>query len=279
MDLDKLHMAAQRPPLYEKGDAIMWTDEYISEQLLKLHLDPDVDSASRSRRSIERTLEFILSFCGDGPMDVLDLGCGHCIYLERLAVQGHTCTGMDFSKNSIEHARESGREKGLDIRYIHQDYLELDFTDQFDLLMLIYTDFGVLLPEERDRLLVRIKRALRPGGIFIFDVLNDRNLGQKFQETQTLSHEFGGFWKPTPYMELASGYHYPEHRVFLKQHAILDENEQISTYRFWTHYFNTEEVYALLKAQGFKAIEHSDRVLPANDIWDGRNVTFYKSQK
>ena len=279
MDLDKLHMAAQRPALYEKGDAVMWTDEYISRQLLKLHLDPDVDSASRSRQSIERTLEFILSFCGDGKLNVLDLGCGPGIYLERLAELGHACAGMDFSENSIEHARQQAREKGLDIRYIHQDYLELDLRDQFDLIILIYTDLGVLLPEERDHLLGRIHKALRPGGIFIFDVLNDRNLDQKFKETQTLSHEFEGFWKPAPYMELASGYHYPEHRVFLKQHTILDEQEQITTYRFWTHYFSTEDMYALLKAQGFKAIEHSDRVLPANDIWDGKNVTFYKSQK
>lgn len=279
MDLDKLHMAARRPALYEKGDAVMWTDEYISRQLLKLHLDPDVDSASRSRQSIERTLKFILSFCRDAKLAVLDLGCGPGIYMERLAELGHACTGMDFSKNSIEYARGQAREKGLDITYIHQDYLELDFTDQFDLLILIYTDIGVLLPDERDLLLGRIHRALKPGGIFVFDVLNDRNLDQKFQETQTLSHEFGGLWKPTPYMELASGYHYPEHRVFLKQHSILDEKEQISTYRFWTHYFRTEEVYPMLKAQGFKAIEHSDRVLPANDIWDGKNVTFYKSQK
>mgnify|MGYP001812330626 CR=1 FL=1 len=256
----------------------MWTDEHISGELLKLHLDPDVDSASRSKRSIERTMEFILSFCGDGPMSVLDLGCGPGIYLEKFAALGHLCTGIDFSKNSLEYASRQAREKGLQIRYIHKNYLELDFSDQFDLVVLIYTDFGVLLPEERVRLLGLIRRALKPGGIFIFDVLNERNLDQKFRETQVLSHQPGGFWKPSPYMELASGYHYPDHKVFLRQHSILDEEDQIRTYRFWTHYFSAEDVIALLTTQGFKTIEHSHSVLPANDIWDGKNVTFYTSQ-
>jgi 2-polyprenyl-3-methyl-5-hydroxy-6-metoxy-1,4-benzoquinol methylase len=110
MDLDKLHMAAQRPPLYEKGDSIMWTDEHISKKLLELHLDPDVDSASRSQQSIDRTLEFILSYCSKDPIRILDLGCGPGIYLERLSGMGHHCTGMDFSKNSISYARKRAME-------------------------------------------------------------------------------------------------------------------------------------------------------------------------
>jgi SAM-dependent methyltransferase len=272
-------MAAKRPVLYEKGDSIMWTDAHISKKLLELHLDPDVDSASRSQESIQRTLELILSFCSEDPIRILDLGCGPGLYLERLAGLGHHCTGMDFSQNSISYARGQAKDKGLEIQYIHQDYLKLDMKDQFDLVLLIYTDIGVLLPQERDSLLERIRRALKPGGIFIFDVLNDRNLNEKFAEMQTWSYEFSGFWKASPYLELASGFHYPEHRVFLKQHTILDESEQIRNYRFWTHYFNRDDVLGMLGSSGFRKTNHFENVLPANDIWDGENVTFYKTQK
>ena len=279
MDIDKLHIAAQRPALYEKGDSIIWTDEHISKKLLELHLNPNVDSASRSLESIDLTMEFLLSFCKESPMTILDLGCGPGIYLEKLARLGHHCTGIDFSKNSISYAREQANEKGLDIRYINQNYLELDFEDQFDLVILIYTDLGVLLPEEREGLLDKIYRALKHRGIFIFDLLNERNLEEKFQETQTWTHEFSGFWKPTPYLELASGFHYPENKVFLKQHTILDESEQIRNYRFWAHYFNAEDVRAMLSDRGFVQTGHFENILPAKDIWDGENVTFYKAQK
>ncbi len=279
MDLDKLHSAAQKPELYEKGDSIIWTDEHISRKLLELHLNPEVDSASRSLESIHQTHVFIESFCQKSPMSILDLGCGPGLYLEKLAESGHTCTGMDFSESSIRYAEDQAREKGLNIVYLHQDYLELDFENQFDLILLIYTDLGVLLPDERAGLLDRIHRALKPGGSFIFDVLNDRNKKQKFQETQTWSYEFGGFWKPTPYLELASGFHYPEARVFLKQHTIIDEEDRIQNYRFWTHYFTTEDMFDILSSRSFVMTEHFNKVLPAKDIWDGENVTFYKTQK
>lgn len=279
MDLNRLNIAAQKPELYEKGDSIIWTDPYISRKLLELHLDPDIDSASRMQESIDRTIEYILKFCIKPSMNILDLGCGPGLYLESLAALGHICTGLDFSSNSISYAVNQAKEKGLGISYICQDYLELDFKDKFDLIILIYTDIGVLLPEERDGLLDRIYRALRPDGVFIFDVLNDKNVEQKFHEHQTWSFEFSGFWNSSPYLELANGFLYPEHRVFLKQHTLIDKSNSIRTYRFWTHYFSTDEIRSILSSRGFRQTELKENVLPSKDIWDGENVTFYITRK
>ena len=279
MDIDKLHRAAQKPKVYETGDSSIWTDEHISKKLLELHLNPDIDSASRTLESINKTIEFISAFCGDTPKNILDLGCGPGIYLEKLADLGHNCTGLDFSKNSISYAVNQAKEKRLGISYICQNYLDLEFENQFDLIILIYTDLGVLLPEEREGLLDRIHRALKPGGMFIFDVLNDRNIEQKFQENQSWSFEFSGFWKPAPYLELANGFHYPDEKVFLKQHTVIDESDKIRSYRFWTHYFTPNDMIEMLSSRGFIQTESFDNILPAKNIWDGENVTFYKTQK
>jgi len=279
MDLDKLYLASQRPEIYEKGDAVMWTDEHISGKLLDIHLNPALNSASRMPESINSTLDFILSYCSDAPISILDLGCGPGLYLERLAGSGHICTGIDFSRNSIAYAEKEAKKKNLNIRYLCQDYLELDFENHFDLIILIYTDLGVLLPDERLGLLDKIHRALKPGGMFIFDVLNQKNMEQKFQENQTWSFEFGGFWLPEPYLELASGFHYPEAQVFLMQHTIIDEADRIRNYRFWTHYFSRDDMVKMLSSRGFKLTESFENILPSNDIWDGENVSFYKTQK
>ena len=279
MDLEKLNTAAQKPKLYEKGDSIIWTDDHISKKLLELHLNPEIDSASRMPDSIDKTIEFILASCKDSPMSILDLGCGPGLYLAKLAELGHECTGIDYSKNSISYAENQAMDKGLRINYIYQDYLKLDFEDQFDLILLIYTDLGVLIPEEREVLLNKIYRALKPNGIFIFDVLNDRNIEEKFQEHQTWTFEFSGFWKPIPYLELANGFHYADDKVFLKQHTIIDESDRIQNYRFWTHYFNTDDIIEMLSFRGFILTEYFENILPAKDVWDGENVTFYKTQK
>jgi len=279
MDIDKLHQAAQRPPLYEKGDAEMWTDAYISGKLLDIHLNPEIDSASRTPGNVERTLKLIRDFCRKPVMNILDLGCGPGIYLEQLAGLGHRCTGVDFSENSIAYATRQANGKGLDITYLCQNYLDLDFENQFDLILLIYTDLGVLLPRERSRLLRIIHRALRLEGIFIFDVVNERNGDRKFREDSTWTYNATGFWRKEPYMEVASSFHYPEARVYLRQHTIMDESDTIRNYRFWMHYFSAGEMEQILRDHGFSSPREYNRVLQARDEWSGENISFFKAEK
>ena len=279
MNFNDLFKAIKKPELYEPGDAIMWTDDYISRQLLKFHLDPEIDAASRKPQSIENTLKFILKFCQKPGMQVLDLGCGPGIYTERLALKGLHVTGIDFSENSIRYAEQKASEKKLDIRYLCQNYLELSYENHFDLIILIFTDFGVLIPEERDKLLSLVYQALKPGGTFIFDVLNDRNVDQKFQDHRSCQVEKGGFWMNSPYLELIHGIHYHDERVFLKQHTIIDENETCRTYRFWIHYYNAKDLIHILREKGFNNIETDENVLPQSDLWNGENVTFYTMKK
>ncbi|MCK5029497.1 MAG: class I SAM-dependent methyltransferase [Bacteroidales bacterium] len=153
MNIKKLSKVIKQPEIYEKGDSVMWTDNHISKKLLEIHLNPEIDAASRTSRSIDKTIEFIEKYCKKSTMNILDLGCGPGIYTEQFAKKGHNVTGVDFSENSITYAKNQAEVKNLDIDYFCMDYLELNYENQFDLVILIYTDFGVLLPNERKRLL------------------------------------------------------------------------------------------------------------------------------
>jgi len=279
MNLKELEICSKKPPLYEKGNSIMWTDEYISKQLLEIHLNPDLDLASRSQQSIDSTVEFILKSCGTTSLNILDLGCGPGLYAERLAEAGHRVTGVDFSDTSIEYASNQARTKNLDINYVCKDYLTLDYKDLFDMVLLVYTDFGVLIPSEREKLLSIIHAALKLNGTFLFDVINDKHLEQKFQEHHTWTIESGGFWNDSTYLALMNGFHYAKEKVFLQQHIIVDQTEKIRTYRFWTHYFEHADITKTLGNNGFTNIESFNNILPHTDIWNGDNITFYKSVK
>jgi len=279
MDFRLLNKSAVKPPLYEPGDALMWTDPYISQQLLKIHLDPDIDAASRKPISVKKILEFIYNFCDKSGMHILDLGCGPGIYTEKLAAKGHHVTGIDFSENSIAYAKENTNRNKLNIEYVCQDYLKLNYVKNFDLIMMIYTDFGVLVPDDRIRLLKAIFKALKPGGLLVFDVLNDRNLDAKFPEQQSWNVSEGGFWRKESYLELVNGFHYEEEQVYLKQHTIIDQAESCTKYRFWAHYFNSSTLVPILSDHGFENIELYNNVLPESDIWNGENVTFCKMNK
>ncbi len=279
MDFNELIKASTKPTLYEPGDALMWADRYISKQLLKIHMDPNIDAASRKPESIKKTLEFIYDLCEKSGMNILDLGCGPGIYTQDIAAKGHYVTGMDFSENSIAYAKNQANRNKLRIEYVCKNYLMLDYLEKFDLIMMIYTDFGVLIPDDRKRLLQNVFHALKPGGIFIFDVLNDKNLDVKFPEQQSWDVSNGGFWRESPYLELVNGFRYNKENVYLKQHSIIDQSGSCTKYRFWIHYFNSGTLIPMLSDHGFENIELYNNVLSESDIWNGENVTFCKMNK
>ncbi len=65
----------------------------------------------------------------------------------------------------------------------------------------------------------------------------------------------------------------------LKQHTIIDETDIINTYRFWIHYFNTEEINQILIDNGFINTVKFENILPDINVWSGENATFYKTEK
>ncbi len=272
--------ASARPAIYEKSTSFMWTDRHISKQLLNTHLNPDIDLASRKQESIEKTVDWILNTQKDkGKLNILDLGCGPGLYAELLAKQGHSITGVDISETSINYAKQSAKEKGLDITYINASYLELEFQpEQYDLILLIYTDFGALTSSEQRYLLKQIYLTLKKSGTYIFDVLKDNNLESKVTPN-TWEASNGGFWKPTPYLMLSQSFLYETEKVVLFQHIVIDENEKAEIYRFWTHFFNKIDIKQKLTGQGFTNFCFNDHVLSNEGQWNGDNVLFTIAEK
>ena len=279
MNFERIKKLSTKPDLYDKGTAEMWTDPYISEKLLELHINPDHDIASRSSAKVKLTTDLILEQAGKPNMHILDLGCGPGLYAEILAQKGHTVTGIDFSQNSIRYATQQAKQKQLNIQYLYKNYLELNFDGQFDLAIMIYLDFCALLPEDRDKVLQNVYRALKPGGLFICDVVNERNIEKKILPT-SWDVERGGFWKSTPYIALNKGYHYPEVRVMANHHVVIGEDDMVDSYIFWSHYFSSDNLIPIFKSGGFGNIRFFDNVLPeADDFWNGENITFYIVRK
>lgn len=277
MNIELIRKLARKPDLYEKGTSVMWTDPYIAKQLLNLHINPDCDIASRSRNKIEITIEWILEKTDKQKLKILDLGCGPGLYAELLTQKGHQVTGIDFSENSIQYAIKQAQEKQLNIEYIRGNYLDIDFKEQYDLIILIYADFCVLIPDERKIVLDNICRALKKDGLFIFDVVNQKNIDKKLA-VQSWDIQNSGFWRNIPYIVLSNGYHYPEAKALATHHIVVDDNKAES-YIFWINYYEENDLVPVLFSRGFYSIKSYENVLPGNDCWDGENITFYVAKK
>ncbi|MDX1358880.1 MAG: class I SAM-dependent methyltransferase, partial [Clostridia bacterium] len=127
LDFEKLIELSKKPDIFTPGDSFLWTDPHIAGQMLKTHLDPSTDSASRKPETIDDTVEFCIRRLGlKAGNSVLDAGCGPGLYCERFVKKGLEVSGLDISSNSIAYARRHASENGLDIKYICGNYLDMD---------------------------------------------------------------------------------------------------------------------------------------------------------
>lgn len=248
-----LSRAAVRPALYEPGEPKFWDDPHISKSMLKAHLDPNHDAASRRPEAIDAIVKNLLDIGVVEPgMKVLDLGCGPGLYAERFARAGAHVTGVDISSRSIDYARKSAEEAGLEIDYRCMDFLDIDFAGEFDVVMQIYGELSVFSDDVRDALLGRIHRALKKDGAFVFDVTT-RTLRAKHGLKNRWHLSEGGFWRPGRHLILEQGFDYPEEHVYVDQYIIVDE-EGPKVYRNWYHDYSLETLEPVLQAQGFEVL-------------------------
>ena len=267
----QLKQLTRKPALYEKGTMPLWTDEHISKGMLEAHLDPDWDSATRKHSFVTESVAWIATIAPSGThYDLLDLGCGPGLYAERFHEAGYQVTGVDFSERSIAYAKDSARDKGLPITYHLRDYLTLDFIEQFDLVTIINYDFGVLSTDDRASLIRRIHTALKPGGLFIFDVFTPRQYDGR-DESKTWSHSDGDFFHPEPHLRLNAAYRYEDQRTFCDQHILVTEGD-VRHINIWEHVFTREELEQDLQTAGFAVQDLYGSIAGGDYCEDGKEM-------
>lgn len=98
----------------------------------------------------------------------LDLGCGTGILCDILFQHGVLASGMDFSENMIQIARERNPE----IPFHVGDMVTYQPSDSFDLVTSTEDALNhILTPNKVSQVFQNVFHYLSPGGFFIFDVL------------------------------------------------------------------------------------------------------------
>jgi SAM-dependent methyltransferase len=101
-----------------------------------------------------------------GDERVLDLACGSGRHSLELRRRGFEVVGADISSDLIEIARRDAVEADLDVEFVQADLRELDYEEEFDLVLNLNDGaIGYLESDEENRRSFEvISRALRPGG-------------------------------------------------------------------------------------------------------------------
>ena len=100
---------------------------------------------------------------------LLDMGCGRGRHAEVFAKAGLQVTGIDLSDASIECARSSVPDARFEVFDIREPFA----LDMFDAVVCLFTSLGYSGDRNDDqRALDAAAKALKPGGLFVLDLLN-----------------------------------------------------------------------------------------------------------
>lgn len=234
-ELERINERPEPFQFYNASD--LWTDEHTSKQMLSFHLNEVIDVSSRNAEFINRSVEWITSEFNIGrDSKIADLGCGPGLYAAPLAKRGANVTGIDFSRRSIEYAKEVAAREQLNISYVKQNYLEFETEDRFDLVLMIMCDFCALSPTQRKGILSKFHRILKPSGSVLVDVYSLSAFEQKEEVATYEVNQLNGFWSPNKYYGFLNTFKYDEEKVALDKYTIV-ETGRIRTVYNWLQYF------------------------------------------
>jgi len=248
-ELEKINERPKPFEFYTASD--LWTDEHTSEQMLRFHLNGDIDVSSRKTAFIDRSVEWIVSYFDVGSgTKIADFGCGPGLYATRLAQKQADVTGIDFSGRSIQYAQKSAAGKGLSIHYVNQDYLEFETNDRFDLILMIMCDFCALGPEQRKRILGKFREILKPGGAVLLDVYSLNAFEEREEKALYEENLQSGFWSPGRYYGFLNTFRYEKEKVALAKYTIIEAARSRTVYN-WLQYFSPEHLEEECRQGGF----------------------------
>jgi 2-polyprenyl-3-methyl-5-hydroxy-6-metoxy-1,4-benzoquinol methylase len=233
----------------------LWANEHTSKQMLEYHLNESIDVSSRNKNFIERSVEWIVSHFGvDKSTEIADFGCGPGLYTTRLAERGAIVTGIDFSENSLKHAKQVSTQKDLNINYVLSNYLNFDTTNSFDLITMIMCDFCALSPEQRKIMLSKFHSLLKPGGSVLLDVYSLNSFNKKEESATYELNQLNGFWSPEDYYCFVNTFKYEKEKVILDKYTIIEESRKRVVYN-WLQYFSKDSFRKEFEENGFKVEE------------------------
>jgi ubiquinone/menaquinone biosynthesis C-methylase UbiE len=122
----------------------------------------------------------------------LDLCCGPGRFSIALAKRGFAVTGVDRTRYLLDKARARARASRVAVEWIRQDMRDFVRPDAYHLAISTYTSFGYFQNREDDTaVLANVFRSLRPGGVFLLEMLGREILAKIFLPVSADTHPDG----------------------------------------------------------------------------------------
>ena len=164
-----------------------WWETLFDDKYLVTYVDRITEAASQAQ------LEFLRNTLPLPPeAAILDLACGYGRLSVPLAQAGYRVTGFDFSEYLLDIAQQKAQAAGLILPFVQGDMRHLDFENEFDAIINIFTSFGYFETMDEDRAVLKgVHRGLKAKGYFLMDFANSPKAISGLYENGAIDRETG----------------------------------------------------------------------------------------
>ncbi len=160
-----------------------WYKSFFGEDYLQIY-EP-VLTPERTQREVDGIVSLLALQHGSS---ILDLCCGHGRHAIPLAQRGYKVTGQDLSQVFLREAEKEAQAENVHVHWLHSDMRNIPFEKEFDAVINIFTAFGYLEDQSEDqRVLEQVCKALKPGGLFLLEILHREGLVRHY-ESHMIEH-------------------------------------------------------------------------------------------
>ncbi len=248
------------PEPWAEGDNIPWDEPGFSERMLKEHLDPEHDAASRRPSLITEQVTWlhneILADKGTEPLRILDLGCGPGLYAVRLAKLGHEVTGIDISPASLEYARKLADENGVKCEFLQADFWVAELDGTYDLVVQIFGELNVFRRAHAAAIVRKYTSMLAPNGRMVLEVDRPETTRERGNSTPGWRSRESGLFSNKPHLYLEESFWNDEQRIATTRYWVIDgHTAEVTRYAQSFASYEPDEYRAMLTSAGLTDVE------------------------
>jgi SAM-dependent methyltransferase len=222
-----------------------WWEVFFDDDYLRTVRAP-------TRQQIAKQCDFIEKRLGlKAGATLLDVACGLGQHVVELTARGYASVGVDLSLAMLSRASEEAQARGMRINFLHADMRDLNFESSFDAVTCLGTSLGYFDDETNRKVMERLLRALKPGGVLLLDVVNRDHVIRS--QPNLIWFEGDG----CVCME-ESEFNFFTSRLHVKRTVILDNGRQLEN-EYSLRLYSLHELGQLLNASGFRVSEVSGR--------------------
>lgn len=242
-----------------KNDSVHWYQDFFDNHYL------DSYKELLNHFNPEKEVDFLLRAMNiPGGAKILDLCGGHGRHSIPLAKRGYEVTLLDLNKNFLKIAGMEAERKVIKLQTIQADMKDLNFENEFDGIINLFTSFGYLETEEDNvHVLRQVYGALKPGGKFLIDVINKKWILENYRERD---------WRKVDDLLVLVKRNFNEKTSRNKVRFIIIDTKNCKTYSTEQNIrlYNYPELESLFLKTGFKIVGRYGKM--DGEEFDGKSM-------